>query len=237
MIFHGDGIEMLTSIEDGAVQLLWTDPPFGTNKRQRVASSGTYYEDVDVSGVVTLIECLGREAKRVLSSDGVLAVCLDYRAIHPACVALMRDLKPLGEVIWTFGLGRGSTNWWTNKHNTVALFSRYGVHPRFHYERVPTTVRKAPKAGYAYDKKVASVWDYTLSNTDPERVGYPNQKPEAIIEPFVLVHTDEDDLVVDPFGGSGSTAAVAKRLKRRYAIADINPVAITTMRKRLNTVD
>jgi len=237
MIWEGNGIDMLKTLDDGTVQLLWTDPPFGTGKQQKVVSSGLHYTDGAVNDVLALSRDMAIQARRVLSDDGVMAVCLDYRAIHPVCVLAAKYLEPCGEIVWTFGLGRGSTRWWTNKHNTIALFALKGASPRFYYDRVPSTTRKAPKAGYEGDKKVASVWDYTMSNTDPERVGYPNQKPEAIIEPFVLVHTDEGDLVVDPFGGSGSTAAVAQRLGRRYAIADTNPSAIETIKKRLGVTD
>lgn len=233
IIYEGSGIDLLKQLDDATVQLLWTDPPFGTDKHQTIVSTGLRYRDGSVNEAVSLMREVGKQARRVLSDDGVLAVCMDYRAIHAAWYELSRYLDPQGEIIWSFGLGRGSTKWWTNKHNTVILFSIRGSKPRFYYERVHTTTRKAPKPGYEGEKRVASVWDYTMSNTDPERVGYPNQKPEAIIEPFVLVHTDERDLVVDPFAGSGTTAAVANRLGRRYAVADISPDAIATIKKRL----
>lgn len=235
MIYHGDGLEMLAELDDGSTQLIWTDPPFGTDSFQRIVSTGLAYRDSTVDTTVQQMEELAHQSARVLSEDGVLAVCLDYRAIHESCSVISQILDFRGEVIWSFGLGRPSTTWWSNKHNTIALFCRRGSTPRFHYDRVPTTIRKAPKDGYANTKKVASVWDLTMSNTDPERVGYPNQKPLAIIEPFVLVHTDVDDLVVDPFAGSGSTAVAAHKNSRKFAVADINPKAIEVINQRLLT--
>jgi DNA modification methylase len=228
-----DAVEFLSSLEDDSVQLIWTDPPFGTDSYQVTYSTGKKYRDTNVESVVELLSRVGKQAKRILTNDGVLAICLDYRAVHQTyCALLEQGLVPHGEIIWTFGLGRGATKWWANKHNTIIMFSKSGT-PRFYEDRVPTTYRKAPKRGYEGGKKVTSVWDITLSNTAPERVGYPNQKPEELIKPFVAVHTDEGDLVVDPFGGSGSTAFVANQMGRKYATNDINPVAVEVIKKRL----
>jgi site-specific DNA-methyltransferase (adenine-specific) len=71
-----------------------------------------------------------------------------------------------------------------------------------------------------------------LSPTDPQRTGYPNQKPLKLIEPFIAVHTDEGDLVFDPFAGSGTTGLAAKNAGRRYVLSDINPEAIGVMARR-----
>lgn len=233
MIYHGDAIEFLRQIEDESVQLIWTDPPFGTDKYQKIESTGKRYRDDSVDAVIDLMRGVASEAFRVLSSSGVFAICLDYRAVHQVyCEVLEAGFIPHGEIIWTFGLGRGATKWWANKHNTILLFSK-SESPFFDASMVPMVERKWPKKGYEGAKKVASVWDITLSNTHPERVGYPNQKPESLIEPFVLVHTRENDLVVDPFGGSGTTAAVAKRLGRRYAIGDANIEAVRVITARL----
>lgn len=228
-----DAVAFMRSLADDSVQLIWTDPPFGTNKHQHIVSSGHRYRDYAPVEAVDLIVSTCGEAARVLTDSGVMAVCLDYRVVHQVAAKLMdTDLIWQGELIWTFGLGRGASNWWANKHNTILLFSRTNE-PLFQADAVPLVARKAPKPGYADTKKVASVMDITLSNTDSERVGYPSQKPLQLITPFIEVHTRVGDLVVDPFGGSGSTAYAAQLAGRRWATADTNPVAVATMRERL----
>lgn len=72
-----------------------------------------------------------------------------------------------------------------------------------------------------------------MSNTDPERAGYPNQKPVEIIEPFVLAHTDPGGFVLDPFAGSGSTGAAAVKHNRNFILIDSNPQAAQIMSERL----
>jgi len=81
---------------------------------------------------------------------------------------------------------------------------------------------------------VDSVWD--MKGLDPkssEKTGYPTQKPEALLERIIKASSNESDLVLDCFCGSGTTAAVAERLNRRWIACDLSRFAIHTTRKRL----
>lgn len=78
-----------------------------------------------------------------------------------------------------------------------------------------------------------SLWEVaTLSNNPTESVGYATQKPEALLERIIKASSNEGDLVCDFFGGSGTTAAVAERLGRRWITCDIGKPASLIMRKR-----
>lgn len=81
---------------------------------------------------------------------------------------------------------------------------------------------------------VADYWDdiNLISPTSSESVNYDTQKPEALLERIVKASSNEGDLVCDFFGGSGTTAAVAERLGRRWITTDIGKPAILVMRKR-----
>ena len=83
---------------------------------------------------------------------------------------------------------------------------------------------------------VQSLWsDLTgLSSQSNERVGYPTQKPEALLERIILALSYENDIVFDCFMGSGTTQAVAQKLGRKFIGADINLGAIQTTTKRLS---
>jgi hypothetical protein len=67
-----------------------------------------------------------------------------------------------------------------------------------------------------------------------ERLGYPTQKPEALLERILLASSNEGDLVLDPFCGCGTTVAVAERLKRRWIGIDITYLAINLIKRRLH---
>jgi DNA modification methylase len=82
---------------------------------------------------------------------------------------------------------------------------------------------------------VDSVWD-DIPPVNPqatERVGYPTQKPEALIERIIKASSNEGDLVADFFCGSGTTAAVAEKLGRKWIVSDLGKFAIHTTRKRM----
>jgi DNA modification methylase len=71
-----------------------------------------------------------------------------------------------------------------------------------------------------------------MSNS-PERIGYPTQKPEALLERIIAASSNEGDLIADFFCGSGTTAAVAEKLGRKWIVCDLGKFAIHTTRKRL----
>ena len=90
---------------------------------------------------------------------------------------------------------------------------------------------------YLSDKEgvvMSDIWDdiHQVQGTSKERTGYATQKPEALLERIIRASSNEGDLVCDFFGGSGTTAAVAERLSRRWITTDIGKPATLVMRKR-----
>jgi len=79
-----------------------------------------------------------------------------------------------------------------------------------------------------------SIWDDIAPVMGRQKLGYPTQKPEALLERIVKASSNEGDLVLDPFCGCGTTIAVAERLKRRWIGTDITHLAISLMRHRLH---
>ncbi len=78
-----------------------------------------------------------------------------------------------------------------------------------------------------------SIWDELKSLNRIEMVGYPTQKPESLLNRIISASSNEGDLVLDCFCGSGTTAAVAEKLNRRWIACDLSRFAIHTTRKRL----
>jgi site-specific DNA-methyltransferase (adenine-specific) len=85
-------------------------------------------------------------------------------------------------------------------------------------------------------KFLQSVWTDIprIPNTSAERLGYPTQKPEALLERIIKSSSNENDIVLDPFCGCGTTVNVAERLHRRWIGIDLTHIAITLIRSRLN---
>ena len=82
---------------------------------------------------------------------------------------------------------------------------------------------------------VADIWSdvYPINSQAIEALGYPTQKPEALLERIIKASSNEGDLVADPFGGSGTLAAVAEKLGRKWIVSDLGKFAIHTTRKRM----
>ena len=126
---------------------------------------------------------------------------------------------------------------------------RYKIDPKLSIQQKLDALDKAgvihwPKKGVPRLKRFAAevdgvslqdVWTdiKIIHNQSSERLGYPTQKPEALLERIILASSNPGDLVVDIFGGSGTTAAVAEKLGRRWIVCDFGKHAIYTMQKRM----
>jgi DNA methylase len=72
-----------------------------------------------------------------------------------------------------------------------------------------------------------------LSTQDKERLGYPTQKPEALLKRIIAASSNKEDIVLDPFCGCGTTVAVAEQMNRKWIGIDISPTAVNIMASRL----
>ena len=84
-------------------------------------------------------------------------------------------------------------------------------------------------------KPLADVWTdiAPLNSQAAERLGYPTQKPEKLLERIIAIGSNEGDVVLDPFCGCGTTVAVAQRLRREWIGVDISPTAVALMKRRM----
>ena len=219
-----------TLLKENKAKLILTDPPFGTGKMQKLGTSA--YMDREEHDLV--INGLKSSIVRHLDDEGTVAVICDYRLAYdivPELVTIGLVLR--GEIIWEFGLGRPRSTWWPNRHNHILTFTWSEKSGLFDASAIPRDRRLAPKAGYPEDKPAGSVWQYTMSNTDPQRVEYPNQKSIELLSPFVLAHTNPNDVVLDPFCGSSSVGIAALMNDRRFVGVDANYTAIEVSSKRI----
>lgn len=187
--------------------------------------------------------------KELLSDSGCIYVHCDYRV----CAYLRLILDEvfgkecfLNEIIWHYKTGGSTNKYFNRKHDTIFLYSKT---QNYYYNNVKEKAIVDKSKGYNPNTEQfidedgntcvwvnpRDVWDVQHINMhdQTERVGYPTQKPEKLLEKIILASCPENGLVFDCFMGSGTTPAVAMKLGRRFIGADINLASVQITTKRL----
>jgi DNA modification methylase len=151
----------------------------------------------------------------------------------------------VNEIIWSYHWGLHTKEHWNRKHDTILMYSKTNrIVFNADIVREPHKgkggMTQDPKYNKAFDirgKLPEDVWYVaTINAIADERLDYPTQKPEPLLEQIIKASSNEGDIVADFFVGSGTTPAVAQKLGRRWIACDINLGAIQTTAKRLNQI-
>jgi site-specific DNA-methyltransferase (adenine-specific) len=178
---------------------------------------------------------------RCLTPDGSLFVHLDFREVHYVKVALDRLLSRdhfMNEIIWAYDYGGRPKNRWPAKHDTILWYARNPEDYVFNYGEMDRIPYMAPglvsKEKAERGKTPTDVWWHTIVPTNGrEKTGYPTQKPLGVMNRVIKVHSRPGDVVLDFFGGSGTTAEAAARSDRGFVLVDNNPEAVQIAAARL----
>jgi site-specific DNA-methyltransferase (adenine-specific) len=182
-----------------------------------------------------------QEIRRVLAPEGTLYLHLDYREAHYAKLLLDEVFGRecfLNELIWAYDYGAKPRSRWPQKHDTILVYVRDPARYLFDADAVDREPYMAPGLVTPEQRErgkrpTSVIWHTIVSPTGREKTGYPTQKPEGLLRRFVQASSRPGDLCLDPFAGSGTLGAVAKKLDRRYLLIDESPEAARVMRERL----
>lgn len=269
MVINGDCLIALKSIEDMSIDLVYLDPPFFTQKDQKLTDSlGQEYTFSDTwksrADYLSFIESRLIEIKRVLKETGTIFLHCDSSASHYLKILLDKIFGEdnfQSEIIWTYKRWSNSKKGLLQGHQNIFFYSKTKNYKfnTLYCDYSPTTnldqilqerVRNIKgKSSYKRDKNgdivlsrekqgvpLSDVWEIPFLNPKAkERTGYPTQKPIELLERLIKICTDEGDVVLDPFCGSGTTLVAAKLLGRQYIGIDISPVAVALTESRLNS--
>jgi hypothetical protein len=147
----------------------------------------------------------------------------NFQRVHDVLLRWRRDPGTPGRWNQPYEPLAASTlaTWGTKKQR--AVFAADG-------RRARSSSTSEPTAGVP----MGDVWEIgVIAPIAHERTGYPSQKPEALLERLIGALTDPRDVVLDPYAGSGTTLAVARKMQRGFIGVDASPVAIETIRGRL----
>jgi len=210
--------------------------------RYRSEALGTTgFDDAFGDGFLAFLAPRLAEARRVLAPHGSLFVHLDPREAHYVKVhldGLFGREAFINEIVWAYDFGGRSKTRWPAKHDTILWYARDPARYTFDHDAIDRIPYLAPalvgpeKA--ARGKTPTDVWWQTIVGTSSrERTGYATQKPLALLERIVRVHSRPGELCLDFFAGSGTLGEAAARNGRDFLLIDDNPDAIRIMAERL----
>lgn len=214
-------------------------------QRYRTVRIGTRAYGDTFTDYLGFLEPRLEEARRLLKADGSLFFHIDYREVH-YCKVLLDSIfgreSFINEIIWAYDYGARATRRWSPKHDNILWYAKDPGKYTYRYDDIDRIPYLAP--GLVGEEKAArgktptdTWWNTIVSPNGREKTGYPTQKPRAIIDRIVRVHSDPGDRLLDYFAGSGTLGESAHALGRHAVLVDDNPEAIEVMRRRFAGVE
>jgi site-specific DNA-methyltransferase (adenine-specific)/modification methylase len=245
-IIQGNCIEVLKTMPAKSVNLIFADPPYNLQLQNELLRPNQTVVDgvddewdqfADFSAYDRFTEQWLAECRRVLKDDGSIWVIGSYHNIFRVG-KIMMDLGywVLNDVIW---------------HKTNPMPNFRGTRFQNATETMIWAKKSSDQKKYTFnyqamknfndDKQMQNVWHIPLC-TGPERIkvngkkAHSTQKPEALLYRVILASSNPGDVVLDPFFGSGTTGAVARKLQRNYIGIEISPEYVEIARERIATI-
>lgn len=226
-IYQMECLELLSKIDSESVDLIVTDPPYEIS-----------YSNLDWDKKQIDWEALGSEFNRILKHTGNVLVFQGWSQVVDTINHLNGNLTLKNWIIYDRIKGRGAKTNLVSTREDILWYVKDEKHYKYH--KIPSSIKKKTggtigrKNGNPY-RALSNVWT-DISPIVPwskERVDHPTQKPLAIIERIITIYSDEGDVVVDPFMGSGTSIVAAEKLGRRWVGCDINPDYVKLTEARL----
>ena len=248
-LIHGDLFDVLPTLPDGFANLIIVDPPYNLPRnfgdKKFTVVSPQQYEEYLRSWFSLLCD--------KLAPDGTLYMCGDWRCSSSMQRVIEERLTILNRITWQREKGRGAAHNWKNSMEDIWFAVK---NPKDYYFDVEAVkVRRRVLAPYREEGRPKD-WEETSEGrfrttfpsnfwddisvpfwSMPENTDHPTQKPEKLIAKLILASSREEDVVFDPFLGSGTTAVAAKKLGRRYCGIELHLDYCLLAAKRLLLAD
>ncbi len=240
-LYCGDSLTWLEQLDEESVDLIFADPPYNAGKAEWDSFESHEQYVAWSRGWMKL-------ASRALKKTGTLYVCGFSEVLADIKVAAMPFFQSCRWIVWHYKNKANLGSDWGRSHESIVHFRKskdfifnideiripYGAHTLRYPSHPQAESSNFGKNGkgklrenwtpHPMGAKPKDVLDIpTTSNGMAEKTPHPTQKPEELVRKFVLASSNPDDLVVDPFSGSGTTIVVAEQLGRRWIGCDCNP--------------
>ncbi|MEK7511977.1 MAG: DNA methyltransferase [Patescibacteria group bacterium] len=243
-IYFGNALEEMKRLPSNFVDLIVTDPPYTIKKNFGQGTISTNEKEFTLWCEQWIKEC-----SRLLKSSGSIYICINWEATSIIESILKKYFKIQNRITWKRDKGRGAKRNWKNNLEDIWFATKSNDYT-FNLDQVkikkPVIAPYVDKDGQPKDWQEVDGKKFRFTHpsniwTDlvvpfwsmPENTEHPTQKPEKLIERIILASSNMDDLIFDPFMGSGTTAVVAEKLNRNFLGFEIEKKYYLLSQKRL----
>ncbi len=226
----GDCVQAMRDFPSESVDLIIADPPYNLGKDYGNGSDSRQRQEY----LKFTHEWL-TEANRLLKPHGSIYVFMGFRFISRMYIVLEEELGLdfNGWIAWHYTQGMGRTKGFSPRHDDILFFSKSKVFT-FNLDNIRVPQKYYRSRNNMRGANPGDVWEFShVHYCQESRTAHPTQKPEGIIERMVLASSNENDLVLDPFVGSGTTLRVCQQLGRQSIGIELNSEYGELIRKRL----
>ena len=244
----GDAFSVLKKIKDKSVDLLIVDPPYNLDKDFH----GNGFKKCAHSEYAEYTQTWIDAVKPKLKDSASIYVCCDWLSALVIGPLIASNFILRNRITWQREKGRGAKTNWKNSmediffatvsndytFNLDAVKQKRKVLAPYTKDGVPKDWEKTEDGNFRltcpsnfWDDIAVPYWSM------PENTAHPTQKPEKLLAKLILASSNEKDLVLDPFAGSGTTGVVAKKLGRKYINVEQNPLYCAWGEKRLKDAE
>ncbi len=247
-VIHGDFYESIGFIPDASIDLLFLDPPYNLSKRFNNSNFNKTTEEKYTTWFQSWFKLLMPKLK----DAGSVYVCGDWKTSISIYQVIKKYLIVRNRITWEREKGRGAKYNFKNSHEDIWFATKSDD---FTFNLDDIKLKRKVIAPYRENGKPKD-WEenqdgnFRLTHpsnlwTDisipfwsmPENTEHPTQKPEKLLAKLVLASSNSGDVVFDPFAGSGTTAVVAKKLKRQFYVIELDEEYALLAVKRLEMAD
>ena len=225
LLLHGDSNRILRRIGEDSIDMIFADPPYFLSGGGITCSSGkmvsvnkgNWDAVVPFKKMHRFNKRWIKNCRRVLAKNGTIWISGTIHNIYSIGMALKElEYKILNNITWfkRNAPPNLSCRYFTHSTETI-LWAKKGEKSKHYFDY---QLMKEINEG----KQMRDLWEIPTVKKSEKKYGkYPTQKPLALLERILLASTEEGDVVLDPFNGSGTTGIVAKKLNRKYIGIDI----------------
>ena len=230
-IICGDALIELKKIPDKSIDLIVTDPPYNLSK-----DYGNNKDNLEFKDYISFSREWLTEANRVLKDNGSIYIFMGMKYISYIYQILENDLGLYFNswITWYYTQGIGKTKGYSPRHDDILLFTKDKKKFTFNLDSIRVPQKYYRSVNNMRGANPGNVWEFShMHYCNRNRKEHPTQKPEGLFERMILASSNENDVVLDPFVGSGTALRVCQQLNRSCIGIDINPDYIAMSEERL----